>query len=68
MREPPLVPCPGEAAAFWLNFGRAEVNERFREWKAAHAKIVSVPEERYLGCKQRMRAIVNDKIVIEPPD
>jgi predicted dinucleotide-binding enzyme len=55
--------------AFWLNLGsKAEVNELFREWKAAHATIVSVPEERYLGCKQRIRAVVNDKIVIEPSD
>ena len=54
MREPPA------------NLGRqAEVNELFREWKAAHAKTASVPEERYLGCKQRIRAIVDDKIVIE---
>jgi hypothetical protein len=31
-------------AGFWLNLGsKAEVNELFKEWKAAHAKIDSVP-------------------------
>jgi uncharacterized glyoxalase superfamily protein PhnB len=34
-------------AAFWLNLdSKAEVNELFREWKAAHAKIVSAPEDK----------------------
>ena len=55
--------------AFWLNLGgKAEVNELFREWKAAHATIVSVFEERYLVCKQRIRAVMNDKIGIETSD
>jgi hypothetical protein len=70
MREQPRrFQSPGEEPAFWLNLGsQAEVNQLFREWKAAHAQIVSAPEERYLGCKPRIRAAVHDKIGIDPPD
>jgi uncharacterized glyoxalase superfamily protein PhnB len=33
-------------ALFWLNLeSKDEVDELFREWKAAHAKIVSEPED-----------------------
>ncbi len=32
---------------FWLNLeSKAEVDELFEEWKAAHAKIVSEPEDK----------------------
>jgi hypothetical protein len=50
MREHPrLFQSPGEAPPLWLKLAsKAEVNELFREWKAAH--VACQPEERCLGC------------------
>jgi len=45
------------------------LNERFREWEGRAAKIVSVPEERYLAAKQRIsRSDERTKIGISQRD
>jgi uncharacterized glyoxalase superfamily protein PhnB len=51
-------------AAFWLNLGsKAEVNELFREWKAAHAKIVSAPEDKPWKLREFMVADLDGSLI-----
>ena len=63
MREYPAdSKVPAKRRAFWLNLGsKAEVNELFREWKAAHAKIVSEREERNFGCNSLTKYVNSDE-------
>jgi uncharacterized glyoxalase superfamily protein PhnB len=42
---------------FWLNLdSKAEVDELFAQWKAAHAKIVSEPEDKPWKLREFMAA------------
>ena len=49
---------------FWLNVeSKAEVDEIFAKWKAAHAKIVSGPEDKPWLLREFVAADLDDNLI-----
>jgi len=49
---------------FWLNLdSKAEVDELFAQWKAAHAKIVSEPEDKPWKLREFMSADLDGNLI-----
>ncbi len=49
---------------FWLNLGsKLEVDELFAEWKAAHARIVSEPEDKPWKLREFMVADLDGNLI-----
>ena len=49
---------------FWLNLdSKAEVDELFAEWKAAHAKIVSEPEDKPWKLREFMAGDLDGNLI-----
>jgi len=49
---------------FWLNLeSKAEVDKLFAEWRAAHAKIVSEPEDKPWKLREFMVADPDDNLI-----
>ena len=49
---------------FWLNLeSKAEVDKLFAEWKTAHAKIVSEPEDKPWKLREFMVADLDDNLI-----
>ena len=49
---------------FWLNLdSKAEVDELFAQWKAAHAKIVSEPEDKPWKLREFMAADLDGNLI-----
>jgi uncharacterized glyoxalase superfamily protein PhnB len=49
---------------FWLNLeSKAEVDELFREWKGAHAKIVSEPEDKPWKLREFLAADIDGNLI-----
>jgi uncharacterized glyoxalase superfamily protein PhnB len=49
---------------FWLNLdSKAEVDELFAQWKAAHAKIISEPEDKPWKLREFMAADLDGNLI-----
>jgi uncharacterized glyoxalase superfamily protein PhnB len=54
----------GPPILFWLNLdSKAEVDELFAEWKAAHAKIVSEPEDKPWKLREFIAADLDGNLI-----
>jgi predicted lactoylglutathione lyase len=59
-----LSPTNPSDILFWLNLSsKAEVDELFAQWKAAHAKIVSEPEDKPWKLREFMAADVDGNLI-----